>query len=93
METTIRMLGLTFLVVTPCAMTSWASRDWACPTRFWVSVLAVSRSVPTSKVTLSCMRPSPELSDFMYSMWSTPLICCSMGVATDCSTTSALAPG
>jgi len=29
----------------------------------------------------------------MYSMFSTPLICCSMGVATVSATTCALAPG
>jgi hypothetical protein len=30
--------------------------------------------------------------DRMYSMLSTPLICCSSGVATDCSTVIASAP-
>src|SRR5436189_1954929 len=29
----------------------------------------------------------------MYSMFFAPLICCSIGAATDCTTTSALAPG
>ena len=87
------MLGLIFLTVSPCATASAGNRDSACATRFWVSMLAVSMSLPTSNVTLNCIRPSLELSDFMYSMRSTPLTCCSIGVATDCSTASAPAPG
>src|SRR6516165_8399366 len=38
-------------------------------------------------------RPSAVEFDDMYSMFSTPLICCSIGVTTVDATTSALAPG
>ncbi len=59
------MLGLIFLTVTPCWVTSCGSRDWACETRFWVSTLAMSRSISTWNDTSSSMRPSLVLSDFM----------------------------
>jgi len=59
------MLGLTFLTVRPWSFTSAGRRDSAWATRFCVSMLALSRSLPTANVTLSCMRPSLELSDFM----------------------------
>src|SRR5689334_25127908 len=36
--------------------------------------------------------PSCALLESMYSMFFAPLICCSIGAATDCTTTSALAP-
>src|SRR4029453_16891373 len=41
----------------------------------------------------SILPPPVWLVEYMYSMLSTPLICCSMGVATDCSSASAAAPG
>src|SRR5580692_8077483 len=47
-------------------------------------------SIP--KVTVRFMVPSFALVDWMYSMRSTPFICCSIGVATDCSMVSASAP-
>jgi hypothetical protein len=59
------MLGLCFLTVTPCWMTSCGSRAWAEDTRFWVSTLAMSWLVPTLKLTSSCMRPSLVFDDFM----------------------------
>jgi hypothetical protein len=59
------MLGLCFLTVTPCCTASWGSRAWAALTRFWVSTLAMSWFVPTSKLTSSCMRPSLVFEDFM----------------------------
>jgi hypothetical protein len=37
--------------------------------------------------------PSPELTDCMYSMFSTPLISCSSGAATVSAIVSAVAPG
>ncbi len=61
----IRMLGLIFLTVTPCWMTSCGSRAWAADTRFWVRTLALSWSTPTWKFTSSCMRPSLVFDDFM----------------------------
>src|ERR1041384_7818269 len=48
--------------------------------------------VSTSKVTVSVIVPSLALVDCMYSMSSAPLICCSSGVATDCSIVTASAP-
>ena len=61
----IRMLGLCFLVVMPCWITSCGRRAWAEETRFWVSTLAMSWLVPTWKFTSSCMRPSLVFDDFM----------------------------
>ena len=81
-----------FLVVTPVFFTSIGKVEVACNTRFWVSIVALSKSVPMSKVTDNDMFPSPELVDCMYSMFSTPFTFCSMGVATACSTLRALAP-
>src|ERR1051325_9484345 len=48
--------------------------------------------VSTAKVTVSVIVPSLALVDCMYSKSSTPLICCSSGVATDCSIVCASAP-
>ncbi len=51
-------------------------------------------SVVMSKLTLRFISlPLVWLVEYMYSMLSTPLICCSMGVATDCSSVTASAPG
>ena len=47
----------------------------------------------TSNVTNSCKVLSLALIDCMYSILSTPFICCSIGVATDCSIVTASAPG
>jgi hypothetical protein len=49
-------------------------------------------SEPTAKVTTIVIVPSLPLVDCRYSMFCTPFICCSMGVATDCSTVTASAP-
>ena len=59
------MLGLCFLTVTPCWMTSCGRRACAAETRFWVRTFAMSWSVPTSKLTSSSMRPSLVFDDFM----------------------------
>jgi hypothetical protein len=53
----------------------------------------VSLLVPTSNVIVWVIAPSLALVDWMYSELSTPFICCSIGVATDCSTVTASAPG
>ena len=45
------------------------------------------------KSTVNVDWPLFALSEYMYSMLSTPDICCSMGVATDWSTVRASAPG
>jgi len=49
--------------------------------------------VPSAKVIVSVMTPSVVHCDSMYSMSSTPLISCSIGVATVRATTSGEAPG
>ena len=59
------MLGLCFLTVTPCCVASCGRRACAADTRFWVRTFAMSWSVPTSKLTSSCMRPSLVFDDFM----------------------------
>jgi hypothetical protein len=52
------------------------------------------RNVNTGlKVTVSVYEPSLVLCDDMYSIFSTPLTCCSIGAATVWATTWALAPG
>ncbi len=56
--THIRMLGDFFFVVTPMRLTSSGSLASATATRFCTSTWAVSRLVPSSKVTLSVIWPS-----------------------------------
>ena len=81
-----------FLTVMPRRLTSSGMLAWASETRFCTNTFDMSRSEPTSNETVRFTLPSLALTDFMYSMFSTPLTFCSNGVATDCSTTSALAP-
>ena len=87
------MSGDRFLTVTPMALTTSGSVGWAMATRFCTSTWAMFRSVPSSKVTSRVYEPSLLLCDDMYSMFSTPLTCCSIGAATVSATTWALAPG
>ena len=87
------MSGDRFLTVTPMAWTTSGSVGWAMATRFCTSTWAMLRSVPSSKVTSRVYEPSLLLCDDMYSMFSTPLTCCSIGAATVSATTWALAPG
>ena len=87
------MLGDCFLTVTPVALTTSGSIGSAWETRFCTSTWAVSRSTPSLKVTVRLYEPSLLLCDDMYIMFSTPLICCSIGAATVSATTWALAPG
>src|SRR5215207_2308465 len=82
-----------FRTVTPCRRTSSGRDGSAIESRFWTSTWALSRSVPMSNVMVSEYDPSDELVEDMYSMFSTPLICCSIGAATVSATTLALAPG
>src|ERR1700690_3875789 len=79
--------------VSPNWFTSTGMLGSACATRFWAFTWSALRSVPTSKVTLTVIVPSFAFTDCRYSMSSTPFICCSIGVATDCSIVSASAPG
>ena len=53
----------------------------------------MSRSVPTSNVTVSLYIPALDEVDDMYNIPSTPFTCCSIGVATICAMVVALAPG
>ena len=87
------MSGEFFFTVTPRRCTASGSRGRAMATRFCVSTCAVSRSVPSLKVTVTVSLPSPVAWLLKYSMFSTPLICCSSGVATVWLITSAEAPG
>ena len=52
----------------------------------------MSKSVPKANVTVSVYAPSLVHCDDMYSIFSTPLTCCSIGAATVSATTWALAP-
>ena len=53
-----KMLGDFFIVVTPIRLTSSGSPAWAMATRFCTSTWAVSRSVPSLKVTSRSIWPS-----------------------------------
>ena len=87
------MSGDRFLTVTPMALTTSGSVGSAMATRFCTSTWAMFTSVPSSNVTSRVYEPSLLLCDDMYSMFSTPLTCCSIGAATVSATTWALAPG
>ena len=82
-----------FLVTTPMVRTTSGSRGVAMATRFCTSTWAVSGLVPTLNVTVSRIDPSLVHCDSMYSMFSTPLTCSSIGEATSADTFSALCPG
>src|SRR3954462_14019045 len=87
------MLGDCFLTVTPVAFTTSGSTGRACDTRFCTWTWAVSRSTPSLNVTIRLYEPSLLHCEDMYSMFSTPLICCSIGAATVSGTTWGLGPG
>lgn len=77
----------------PFFTTSAGRRASAFFTRFWMSTAARSGSVEMSKVTAALKLPELELDDSIYSMPGTPLISCSIGVATAWVTVWASAPG
>ncbi len=93
MNTTIRMSGEFFLVTTPLRCTSSGNCGCAIATRFCTSTCALSRSVPSLKVMVMVSWPFEVAWLYMYSMSSTPLICCSMGAATVSEMVCAEAPG
>src|SRR5918992_1905760 len=93
MWTTIVRSGELLTVVTPDWRTSSGSRGSAWATRFCTCTWARSGSVPMRKVTVVVNTPSEVAWDDMYSMFSTPLICSSSGVATASDRTRGLAPG
>src|SRR5208337_4580346 len=74
-------------------MTALGNCELAWPCRICARIWSVFGSVLTSKSTVSFIEPLLALSEYMYSMLSTPDICCSMGTATDCWTVRASAPG
>src|SRR5690242_7704625 len=82
-----------FCTDTPCCVTADGSCGSARLTRFCTCTCAVSGSVSSVKKTVRLSWPLAELVDDMYSMLSTPLICASIGAATDCATVLASAPG
>ena len=79
--------------MTPWRRTSSGSRGTAACTRLLTLIAARSGSEPIANVTLIISVPSPELTDCMYSMFSTPLISFSSGAATVSAMVSAVAPG
>ena len=87
------MLGDFFFTLTPICLTTSGRTGVARATRFCTSTWAVLTSVPIAKVTVRLYPPSLVDCDDMYSMFSTPLTCCSTGAATVSATTRALAPG
>ena len=89
----INRSGVFFLIVIPCCCTGLGNCGMASATRFCTMTRAVFRSVPRSNVTVSVYEPSLPICDDMYSMFWTPLTCCSIGAATVAATTCALAPG
>src|ERR1022692_2265009 len=82
-----------FWTVTPWLTTAGGSCELAWPCRICARIWSVFGSVLTLKSTVRFIEPLLALREYMYSMLSTPDICCSMGVATDWSTVRASAPG
>ena len=82
-----------FWTVTPWLITALGNCELAWLCRIWERIWSVFGSVLTLKSTVSVIEPLLALREYMYSMLSTPDICCSMGVATDWSTVTASAPG
>ncbi len=79
--------------VTPCCFTAAGSCGSAWAMRFCTFTVALSMSVPSSKVMVSIYEPSEPDSLLMYIMPSTPLTCCSMGTPMVSATVAASAPG
>ncbi|EKQ63187.1 hypothetical protein WS7_03285 [Xanthomonas citri pv. malvacearum str. GSPB2388] len=83
--TTMVSVGDCFCVVTPWRRTSSGRRACAWLTRFCTCTCL--------KVTVTTSTPSEPATDFMYIMFSTPLMASSSGVATVSAMTLGLAPG
>ena len=73
-------------------MTSGGRNGCAWAPLFCVLTWSMEMLVSTSNVTCRLNEPSFALVDCTYSRLSAPDICCSIGVATDCSTDTASAP-
>src|SRR5579862_6452822 len=93
MNTTIRISGEFLRVTTPLRCTSSGNCGVAIATRFCTKTCALSRSVPSLKVMVIVSWPFEVAWLYMYSMSSTPLICCSIGAATVSEMVCAEAPG
>ena len=93
MATTIRKSLLALATVIPLLMTSCGRRLSARLTRFCTWTVAVSASVPLSKVREMFMLPLERDVELKYNRLSTLVSCCSMTEVTADSMTSALAPG
>ena len=66
-------------------------RAWL--TRFCTATCALSKSVPSLKVTVSAMTPSDVACEEIYRLLGTPLIACSNGLETVSAIVLGLAPG
>jgi hypothetical protein len=82
-----------FCTETPSCVTADGSCGSARLTRFCTCTCAMSGSVSSEKYTVSVSWPLAELVDDMYSMLSTPLICASIGEATESASVFESAPG
>src|SRR5258706_626096 len=82
-----------FCTRTPLRRTSSGSRGSAICTRLLTWKVALSMSVPTSKVTTVLSVPSEAVLDWKYTIPSVPESCSSIGAATVLAMVSALAPG
>ena len=89
----ITILDDFFCTVTPCCFTASGNEFKATLTRFCTITVAISISVPTSKVTVKEYIPDADEVELIYIIPSTPFTCCSIGIPTVCATVSALAPG
>src|SRR5436305_2557960 len=89
----MRMSGDCLRLVTPVCLITSGRFGRARATRFCTSTWAMFRFMPCLNVTVRLYVPSFVHCDDMYIMFSTPLTCCSIGVATVSETTWALAPG
>ena len=87
------MSVLCFVTATPCCFTASGSEGSAAFTLFCTMTVAISTSVPTSKVTVRRYSPEADEVEDMYIIPSTPFTCCSMGMPTVWATVCALAPG
>ena len=78
---------------TPCCWTSRGRTGVASCSLFCTCTWAMSGLVPWAKVRVIVEVPEPSLVEEMYSRWSSPFICCSMGWVTVLVTVLASAPG
>jgi hypothetical protein len=91
--TIIRGVDDFFCTDTPNCFTGSGSRGMARFTLFCTCTCAMSGFVVRVKNTVMVTWPVLELVDVMYMKLSTPLICASMGAATESPTVFASAPG